>query len=153
MEKEGTGKILDTTLNVRPIKFTGSAKPSIGAKLKSHFVAYCENTSIHGFCYLPHQMTNLPAKLFWAAVIFTGLVLASLIVNEVSNNMCFDVMVETQLFQAFSEWDLAPTTIQTKLFAMSFRDIQVCYDFVAKVSLAQTTISDANSDHLHQPDV
>ena len=44
---------------------------------------YCRQSTVHGFAYLPHQMTNIPAKLFWAAVIVVGVVIASVIVNEV----------------------------------------------------------------------
>ena len=42
---------------------------------------YCENTSLHGWAYLPSERWVME-KLFWAGVIFSGIVYGSKIVNE-----------------------------------------------------------------------
>ena len=51
------------------------------AILKAQAVGYCQSTTIHGFAYLVSGR-DLCEKLFWAAVIITGFVLASLIIDQ-----------------------------------------------------------------------
>ena len=57
---------------------------TLNERLLAHGIGYCESTTIHGFAYLPHDITGRVAKLFWAGVIIIGMSLALTIVTEVS---------------------------------------------------------------------
>ena len=94
------------------------SKRPAGSILKGHLLGYFENTSIHGFSYLPHPATvNWCERLFWILVILTGFTLASLIINT-----------------AFREWADNPTITTTVTYSLPVTEVQVC-DFLSLLSL------------------
>ena len=45
--------------------------------LKSIFwdnaIGYCEHATVHGFAYLPDEITNCGEKIFWGIIIVIGI--------------------------------------------------------------------------------
>ena len=79
--------------------------------LKRTLVDYCENTSVHGFSYLPGPYPsagNWCERVFWLAIIVTGFTCASVIINK-----------------AFVEWDDNPTLTTTTTFSKPVTKVQV----------------------------
>ena len=84
--------------------------PTAGEVLKSSLIHYCENTSIHGFSYLPGphpSAVNWCERIFWAVVIVCGFTVASFIIN-----------------QAFTEWADNPTIVTTTTYSKPITDVQ-----------------------------
>ena len=53
----------------------------VKSALKANYVSYCRNTTLHGFSYLPAGR-DLCEKLFWVAIVITGLTLGGIVLNQ-----------------------------------------------------------------------
>lgn len=79
--------------------------------LKDELIHYCENTTVHGFAYLPGPYPgsqNWYERIFWILVILAGFTCASIIIN-----------------QAFTDWADNPTITTTATYSKPVTLVQV----------------------------
>ena len=98
-------------IETTPFKSVTEGQPGGFAILKEKLIQYCENTSVHGFSYLPGpypSSRNWCERAFWILVILGGFTCASLIIN-----------------QAFTDWADNPTITTTTTYTKPVTEVQV----------------------------